>query len=265
MENKTIQALQNVYKSLGGNIDNVLNINNIPDMLLAISTLDIGSTDNINLLSAELEDNEDEEIPETFLIKEYLLMMCSYVYGWQIPEDMTTEDLVAMPISDFIELVATSKEIYNSLNIVVKPETSSTLINNIRVDTFQTNVKFYGAPLTNANTYIDNLIIGTTTFDGDFTEVEGGLEESGRLSGTGYFVALRFYNSCNADKIEVCTSDSLWTDTHNDYFEPEQDSLNYVKAVFKFTDFSEQKISIKVTKGDVSRIFHLFKIKSDYL
>ena len=32
MENKTIQALQNVYKSLGGNIDNVLNINKNIDL-----------------------------------------------------------------------------------------------------------------------------------------------------------------------------------------------------------------------------------------
>lgn len=261
MKNKTIQSLQNVYKSLGGNIEDVLNINNIPDMLLAISTIDIGSTDNINLLSA----NEDDEEDETFLIKEYLLMMCSYVYGWQFPEDMTVEDLEAMTISDIIEIIATSKEIYNSLNIVVKPEPSSTLINNIRVDTFQTDVTFYGAPKTEANIYLDNLIIGTTTFDGNFIEVEGGLAESGRLSGTGYFVALKFYNSCNADKIEVCTSDDLFYDGRNVYFEPEQDVLNYIKAVFKFTDFSQQEIAIKVTKGDVSRIFHLLKIRSEYL
>lgn len=41
----TIEALQNLYVSIGGNIQDVESLNTIPDMLMAISDFEEGKTE----------------------------------------------------------------------------------------------------------------------------------------------------------------------------------------------------------------------------
>lgn len=49
----TVEALQNLYVSIGGNIEDVENLNTIPDMLTAISEFEAGKTEEERTVTSE--------------------------------------------------------------------------------------------------------------------------------------------------------------------------------------------------------------------
>lgn len=237
MENKTIQALQNVYKSLGGNISNVLNINNIPDMILAISSLETSSTNNISLLSTALEDTEDS--PEIL----QALMNLYVSYGGDIND---VKDITS--ISDLINSITEAKTIYNSLKFGINEEYSGNEEYGVEVGTFQSDINFFGDTY---NTYYDVCIDRDIQFSGSFTQVEGGLTESGLLSGTGYFIALEVFNQWEVDTIEFAVEQS---ENYSEFVSP--DINNFV--VLKFDDLKQQNIIVRVRKNNITRYFRLY-------
>lgn len=237
MENKTIQALQNVYKSLGGNIDNVLNINNIPDMILAISSLETNSTDNINLLNTALEDTEDS--PEIL----QALMNLYVSYGGDIND---VKDITS--ISDLINSITEAKTIYNSLKFGIQAEHRSNEEYGVEVGTFQNNVVFLGNIY---NRYYDVCVDSDMQFMGDFTQVEGGLTDSGPLSGTGYFIALEIFNAWEVDTIEFAIEPS---ENYSEFISPNTEGF----VVLKFDDLKHQNIIARVKKNNITRYFRLY-------
>lgn len=128
-------------------------------------------------------------------------------------------------IPDMIEAIAGS----DILNVQVLAEDGEAEIFGAKVKTYQAAC----IPLK------ENIL-------GYWIEVEGGLTPTGTLSGTGYFVALKFVNTCNADKIEVGVNPS---ESGMGLVELDED----MNAVFKITNFDNQKIIVKVTKGDISK------------
>lgn len=128
-------------------------------------------------------------------------------------------------IPDMIEAIAES----DILNVQVLAEDGEAEIFGSKVKTYQAAC----IPLK------ENIL-------GYWIEVEGGLTPTGTLSGTGYFVALKFVNTCNADKIEVGVKPS---ESGMGLVELDED----MNAVFKITNFDNQKIIVKVTKGDISK------------
>lgn len=129
-------------------------------------------------------------------------------------------------IPDMIEAIAGS----DSLNVQVLAEDGESELFDVKVKTYQSAC----IPLK------ENIL-------GYWIEVEGGLTPTGTLSGTGYFVALKFVNTCNADKIEVGVEPS---ETNMGLVELDED----MNAVFKISNFNTQKIVVKVTKGETSKI-----------
>lgn len=128
-------------------------------------------------------------------------------------------------IPDIIEAIAGS----DSLNIQVLAEDGEAEIFGAKVKTYQAAC----IPLK------ENIL-------GYWTEIEGGLTPTGTLSGTGYFVALKFVNTCNADKIEVGVEPS---ETNMGLVELDED----MNAVFKISNFETQKIVVKVTKNGITK------------
>lgn len=113
----------------------------------------------------------------------------------------------------------------------VAAESGSATLFGHQVSSFQTGV-----------TVNDNKITGTLTF------IEGGLAQSGPLSGDGHFLALKFTDNANADKIEVGLVPSLGTG-----LVALDSDMN---AVFKVTgtlDGREQVLKVITTKGTESR------------
>lgn len=51
----TVEALQNLYVTVGGNIKDVENLNTIPDMIIAISELEPESTEERTVTSNEID------------------------------------------------------------------------------------------------------------------------------------------------------------------------------------------------------------------
>lgn len=259
MENKTIQALQNVYKSLGGNIDNVLNINNIPDMLLAISSLETSPTDNINLLNTALKDTEDNlEILQA-------LRNLYVSYGGNI-DDVENIGTYA----DLIEKITEAKIIYNSLNYAIRFTSPYTEEYGVEVGTFQGNYPSFvnSVEAVSDNIYMsDNFSFGNYTlfYNSTFTQVEGGLTDSGALSGTGYFIAFDFVNFCNADSVKVGVEPS---ENYNELIEIDfninkVDDVVYPfyfgRVVLKIDDFSTQRIIVQIEKNNIIKKFYLYK------
>lgn len=206
MQTKTVNALKNLYISYGGNSADVQSINNIPDMINALSTLDISSGGG---------QNEDTETVNA--LKEL------YVVNGGNSDDVTNIDTV----SGMINAMAT----FNNLsNIDIFAEDSDSVLFGVQVSTYQMICLVYPEHIV-----------------GYWQEVEGGLADSGPLSGTGYFIALKFINNCNADKIEVGVDPS---ESNMGLIELDSD----MNAVFKISNMREQKIIVKVTKDNVSKI-----------
>lgn len=205
MQTKTVNALKNLYISYGGISSDVQNINNIPDMLNALSTLDISSGGG---------QNEDTETVNA--LKEL------YVVNGGNSDDVTNIDTV----SGMINAMAT----FNNLgNIDVFAEDGDSVLFEVQVSTYQRICIVY-----------PEHIVGL------WEEVEGGIADSGPLSGTGYFIALKFINNCNADKIEVGVDPS---ESNMGLVELDSD----MNAVFKISNILEQKIIVKVTKDNISK------------
>lgn len=205
MKTKTVNALKNMYKSYGGNIDDVLNINNIPDIINALSKLDISSGG----------DGQNEDTETVNALKEL------YVANGGNSDDVTSINTVSGMINALSSI--------NGLNVDIKGEDSTSILFDVQVSTYQ-----YACLV-----YPENIL-------GFWTQVEGGIATSGPLSGTGYFIALKFINSCNADKIEVGVEPS-----ESDMGLVELDSD--MNAVFKVTDLVNQKIVVKITKDGISK------------
>lgn len=128
-------------------------------------------------------------------------------------------------IPDMIEAIAECE----SLNIEILPEDGESELFGVKVKTYQSG--FYALP---------------NMFMGSWDLVEGGLTPTGTLSGTGYFIAIKFVNTCNADKIEVGVEPS----ESNMGLIPLDEDMN---AVFKISNMATQKIVIKITKNGISK------------
>lgn len=205
MQTKTVNALKNLYVANDGAIADVQNINNIPDMIDAISTLDISSGGDGNNDTATVNALKD-----------------LYVSNGGNATDVQNINTV----SDMINAMT----FFNNLsNIDVFAENGDSVLFDVKVSTYQMMCM----------TYPENIV-------GYWQDVEGGLSPSGPLSGTGYFIALRFVNNCNADKIEVGVDPS---ESGMGLVELDSD----MNAVFKITNLLEQKIIVKVTKDGISK------------
>ena len=249
MKNKTIQSLQNIYKSLGGNIEDVLNINNIPDMLLAISLLETNSTDNISLLSTALEEETEDNQEIVSALKN---LYTSYGGDISDVEDITT-------IADMINKIIDAKTIYNSLKFGINSEHGGNEEYGVEVETFQDAVYFLG---NRYNRYYDVRIDTDIIFTGTFTQVEGGLTESGPLSGTGYFIALEIFNQWEADTIEFAIEPS---ENYSEFISPNYNGSpdNHGFVVLKFDDLKQQNIIAKVKKDNITKYFRLYHYNMD--
>lgn len=163
MKTKTVNALKELFSSLGGNFSDVSNINNIPDMISEISTLDIssggGSSDDADIVSA-LKD--------------------IYVADGGNADDVAN----VSKISDMLMYITYLLEMDNAIEVL--PVDGETEVYNKQVKDFQLNCYIY-----------NHIILGY------WNEVENGFTDSGPLSETGYYLAVTIINSSYRGEIEV--------------------------------------------------------------
>ena len=212
MRTKTVNALKELFSSLGGNIADVTNINNIPDMINALSTLDISSGGG----DSGGESSDDADIVNA--LKDI------YVADGGNEEDVAN----VSKISDMLLSITYLLEMDNAIEVL--PVDGETEVYNTQIKDFQIDCFIY-----------DHIILGY------WDEVENGLTDSGPLSETGYYLAVRIINSTYHGEIEV----GIELNGETTIYEPVEDE-NYI--ILKIENYAyNQFLVINVTQGYIHK------------